>query len=291
MCGVILALVEQPKSAPSTLAAARTLAGLMGSARINALAIRVPPETTIMPTEEVLTRHQATEIRAREQTRVAGLRAAFEAWAPAARAPGITVEWADIEGMADALVAEWGRRADFIVLGRPARRDRAPDWLEIRAALFDTDRPVLVAPFRPKSAVTAPAAPFGQRVVIAWRDDRRTVRSVLAAMRLLSQAEQVHVLTGVRAEAPEPVLPEILAEHGIAATLHVLPVRPPIGPDTRAKSGAGAFGETLLAEAHALGADLLVMGAYAHSPWRELLLGGVTQYMLANADLPVLMRH
>ncbi len=291
MSGVILALVEHPESALAALAGARTLAGLMGRARINVLAVRVPPETTIMPTEEVLTRHQATEIRAREQARVMGLRAAFEAWAPAARAPGISIEWTDIEGLADTLVGEWGRRSDFIVLSRPARRDRAPDWLEIRAALFDTDRPVLVVPSGPKSTFAVPPAPFGDRVAIAWRDDRRTVRSVLAALRLLSQARQVHVLTGVREEAPEPALPEILAEHGIPATLHVLPVRPPIGPDTRAKTGAGAFGETLLAEAHALGADLLVMGAYTHSPWRELLLGGVTQYMLANADLPVLMRH
>ena len=36
---------------------------------------------------------------------------------------------------------------------------------------------------------------------------------------------------------------------------------------------------------------MLVMGAYAHSPFREALLGGVTRYMLAHADLPVLMRH
>jgi nucleotide-binding universal stress UspA family protein len=36
---------------------------------------------------------------------------------------------------------------------------------------------------------------------------------------------------------------------------------------------------------------MLVMGAYAHSPLRELILGGVTQFMLGHADLPVLMRH
>jgi nucleotide-binding universal stress UspA family protein len=42
---------------------------------------------------------------------------------------------------------------------------------------------------------------------------------------------------------------------------------------------------------HALGADMLVMGAYAHSPLREMIFGGVTRYMLDHADLPVLMRH
>jgi nucleotide-binding universal stress UspA family protein len=47
----------------------------------------------------------------------------------------------------------------------------------------------------------------------------------------------------------------------------------------------------LLDKAHDLSADLMVMGAYAHSPLRELVLGGVTRHMLAHADLPVLMRH
>ena len=55
--------------------------------------------------------------------------------------------------------------------------------------------------------------------------------------------------------------------------------------------GCGPFGQTLLDEAHRVAADLLVMGAYAHSPLRELLLGGVTRYMLTHADLPILMRH
>lgn len=273
MSGVILALVEHPDTAPRTLAAARTLAGLMGSARINVLAIRTPPESTIMPTEEVLTRHQATEIRAREQARVAGLQAAFAAWAPAAAAAGVTVEWTDIEGLADALVGEWGRRSDFIVLNRPARRDSVADRLELQAALFDTDRPVLLVP-------PAPSAAFGASVAIAWRDDdKRTVRALLSVMRLLSKTSHVHVLAGVRAGAPAPPLPAILAEHGIAATLHVLPI------------GGGVFGAAVLAAAHGLGADMLVMGAYTHSAWRELLLGGVTQHMLAHADLPVLMRH
>jgi len=71
----------------------------------------------------------------------------------------------------------------------------------------------------------------------------------------------------------------VLLEHGIAAQLHVLRI------------GAEPFGETLLQAAHRLGADLLVMGAYAHSPLRELILGGVTRYMLEHADLPVFMRH
>jgi nucleotide-binding universal stress UspA family protein len=272
MSGVILAVVEHPESAPQTLAAARRLAGLMGRARINVLAVRLVPESPIMPTEEIPSRRQAVAMRSREAERIAALQELYEAWETRALTPAITADWIDAEGPADTLVGDWGRRADYLVLNRPGAGDNVPDRLMLQAALFDTERPALVVP-------PGPATEFGGCVAIAWRDDKRTIRSVLAAIRLVSRAREVHVLAGVRSGEPAPVLPEILAEHGIAAALHVLEV------------GTGIFGEKLLAKAHALGADLLAMGAYTHSPWRELVLGGVTRHMLANADLPVLMRH
>jgi hypothetical protein len=53
----------------------------------------------------------------------------------------------------------------------------------------------------------------------------------------------------------------------------------------------GATGRRLLEAAHEVGADLIVMGAFAHGEWRERAFGGVTRTMLADADLPLLMRH
>ena len=85
------------------------------------------------------------------------------------------------------------------------------------------------------------------------------------------------VLAGTRGD--DSAVPAILAEHGVAADLHVLPI------------GAGVLGAALLDQAHEISADMLVMGAYQHSPLREFLLGGVTRHMLAHADLPVLLRH
>ena len=126
-----------------------------------------------------------------------------------------------------------------------------------------------------------PGAPAtsGRRVAIAWRDDKRAASAVLAALRCIAGAEKVVALVGVLPGAPPPAVPRILVEHGVRADLHVLPI------------GDGAFGQALLNTAHALGADMLVMGAYYHSPLREMMFGGVTRYMLDHADLPVLMRH
>ncbi len=274
MPGVILAVLERPEVAPRVLASAGRLAELAGAIRINGLAIRTPPIEMIMPTEEILTRAEEIRIRTEEQHRADTLRAIFDVWAGTAPDQRIVREWSDREGRADEVVGEWGRRADFIVLKRPWHREPEPERQAIHAALFDTDRPVLVVP------PDRPSGPFGRSVAIAWREDDRTGKAVLAALRWLGRAEEIHLLAGAREGAVRPHLPEILEEHGITANLHVLPV-----------TGQRAFGEVLLAKAHELRADMLIMGAFARHPVRTLILGGVTRHMLAHADLPVFMRH
>ncbi len=235
------------------------------------MVVRAPPETMLSPSEEVLTAQREAALRAAEADRAAqcGRRSTHgrQACRPASPASGST-----LDGIAELLVEERGRRADFIVIEQPSRHDYATSWHALRAALFATDRPILVVPRHC-------AAEFGRRVAIAWRDDERATKAVLSALRCLADCEQVFVLAGARAGAATPRLPPILAEHGIAAELHVLTI------------GGGPFGAALLRKAHELGADLLVMGAYQHTPLREFLLGGVTRYVLNHADLPVLLRH
>jgi nucleotide-binding universal stress UspA family protein len=272
MPGVIFTLLERPDTATRLLAASECLADLMGGARVDVLVVRMRPEATIMPTEEVLTAHQASRIRERELERAAALRSAFDHWAARARGEGRSIQWGELEGLVDSVVKEWGARADVIVLRRPTSQDHLPAQQEIHTALFETDRPVLVVP--PGLSV-----PFGRRVAVAWRDDRHATRAVLSALRCHVKPERIFVLAGVREGSSPPVMPDILLEHGIKAELHVVPV------------GAGVFGQALLARAHELGADMMVMGAYRHSPLRELILGGVTRFMLEHADFPVLMRH
>ena len=269
MAGVILAVLDDPASAKALLRAAQRLAGLSGATRINALLVRTPPEALISPSEEVLTAQREAALRDAEADRAAAVRTVFDGWAGSLPA-GVGADWIDVDGMAELVVEERGRRADWLVIQPPARRDYGTRWHALRAALFATDRPVLVVPAQS-------SADFGRGVAIAWRDDQRAAKAVLSALHCLTRAVSVFVLTGGRNAASAP--PAILAEHGVAATLHTLP------------SGAGAVGAALLARAHELGADMLVMGAYQHSALHELLLGGVTRHMLTHADLPVLMRH
>ena len=166
-----------------------------------------------------------------------------------------------------------GCRADFIVAAQPALDDDKAARHAFRAALFKTERPLLMLPS------SQPAGMFGRNVAIAWRDDPRTLKAVVPAMRLLSEATEVHLLAGARAGSPTPTIPPVLVEHNVPAMLHVLAI------------GSGPFGELLLSRARELGADLLIMGAQGHTRLREMLLGGVTSYVVAHAELPVLMRH
>jgi nucleotide-binding universal stress UspA family protein len=272
MSEVFLVVPVRPEATQALLDAVRRLTDLVDCARINVLAVHeagaVPPlsaEILIDEADAYLTE------QARERQRVAAVKAAFDDWIAEAGPLAAITHWAEAEGSTASIVGERGSRADLIVACAPAEDDHLSRQI-FRAALFGTDRPVLMVPRQ-----TAPT--FGRIVAIAWRDDKQTARAVIPALRCLKTAERVHVITGMRDRVERPLMPRILVEHGIQAELHVLPI------------GSGPFGRALLDEVRRVGADLLVMGAYAHSPLRELLLGGVTRYMLMHADLPILMRH
>jgi nucleotide-binding universal stress UspA family protein len=269
VAGVILTVLDQPAVAGALLGASHRLAGLCQAKRINALLVRSPPEALLALSEEVLTTRREADLREVEAERARAVRTIFDAWA-AALPPGLATDWIDIDGISELIVEERGRRADWIVIERPY--DYGTSWQALRAAMFATDRPVLLVP--PDCTVD-----FGRRIAIAWRDDERATKAVLAAVRCLAQCEQVYVLAGARDDAPRPQVPAILLEHGITAELHVLKIH------------EAPFGAALLRKAHELAADMLVMGAYQHSPLRELLLGGVTRHIMGHADLPVLLRH
>jgi nucleotide-binding universal stress UspA family protein len=57
------------------------------------------------------------------------------------------------------------------------------------------------------------------------------------------------------------------------------------------KPGKRSAGDTILAKAEELGCDLIVKGAYTQSRLRQMIFGGTTRHILANAKLPVLMAH
>ncbi len=143
-------------------------------------------------------------------------------------------------------------------------------------ALRETGRPVLVAPPAVPSAI-------GHCVAIAWNGSAEAAHAIAGALSFIEAAERVVILTSESERTKAKVAPELaryLAYHGVAAEAQVFE-----------KSRHPSVGEAIFDHCRNIKADLLVMGAYTHSRTRELLFGGVTQYALDHADIPVLMAH
>jgi protein CrcB len=267
---VVLAVLDRPKTVSSVLSSAARLLDFAGRGRIEALAVRTPPIAELMVADQAVTPAEEAKLRASERAWAGEVKTAARQWEAQASAKTNETDWIDVEGDVTHLVAQYGGRSDAVVVaGGPSQTGRSRDALH--AAIFDTSRAVLIAP--PNSG-----GEFGRVVAIAWKDDGRAAKAVLAAMPILAKADTVHVLQAVVSGA-QIRIPPILLEYGIPALSHAVP------------GHEGSVGERLLKYAHELGADLVVMGAYAHGEWREALLGGVTRYMLDHADLPLLMRH
>ncbi|MBW4093591.1 MAG: fluoride efflux transporter CrcB [Proteobacteria bacterium] len=264
----VLAVLDRPDTAATVLDAAARWQALQGGGGLRALAIHAAPATSFLPSEEVMTDERAAELAAARRQHIGALRAAFDAWVRA-RPTQPAVAWSEVEGHPAQAIAAHGRDGSAIVIAHARPHDPPVGSEALHAALFDTATPVLV--------LGAPAPAFGRRIAIAWRDgDTRADAAVQAALPLLRQAAHVAVL--VAGDGPRTLPPSLQAAH-VATEAVALP------------AGDEPIGATLLAAAEAQGADLLVMGAFAHGAWREAMLGGVTRHVLAHAQLPVLLRH
>jgi len=187
----------------------------------------------------------------------------------------MTVSWRHEHGREDEVVARLGRLNDLIVVARPGDSDDVLTPMTLNAAIFESGRPVLVVP---------PGASESRRkrIAISWNGSVQSARAVSTAVRVLEQADAVMVLTADSfrtSGARGPELAQYLEWHGIT-------------PDTKVfEAPAGSVGPRLLEECEKFGADLLVSGAYTHSRMRQLILGGVTKYVLGHAKIPMLMAH
>jgi len=193
-----------------------------------------------------------------------GARAAEELVRSRAETMGVPVEWHIEEGDEIAITGLEARHADLVVSGPDLARD----------LVFTGGAPVIAVP--PTAASARP-----RRIMIAWDDSREASRAVRDALPLLATAD---VVAAVSIDPPEgrDTLREIaifLRRHGVAVETH------------RRKSGSTGTGRQLLDEAKGLGAELLVMGAYGHSRFRQWVLGGATEEILLQTRMPVFLSH
>ncbi|MDQ1831648.1 universal stress protein [Massilia scottii] len=204
---------------------------------------------------------------------------AFEARAGAA---GVTaLERRRIDDEAGIGVSMQARYCDLVIVGQTSRDEFIPrlrsDFPEY--VLLNCARPVLIVP------ATGIMDGIGNKVMVAWNGSADAVRAITSALSMLKNAAQVDlVVINAQAEGdlhghiPGADMGLYLARHGVRV-------------EVSAVEGVADVGEALLSHAADRGADLIVMGAYGHSRFRELFMGGATRTALRSSPLPLWMAH
>ena len=164
----------------------------------------------------------------------------------------------------------------MIVMNRPDANTSGLYNGAIESGLFESGRPILLSPPSPPSQIAT-------NVLIAWNCSTEQARAIALAMPLLQKAEHITVLTvigGTEVSGPSAEqLIRYLRCNGIIAE-----------PMTVGLDGRNT-GEAILATAQSLSCDLLIKGAYTQSRLRQMIFGGATQHVLANATMPVLLAN
>lgn len=187
---------------------------------------------------------------------------------------GPSASWQVETGDASSLVARRARFFDLIVLGHSERLGDHMHSDAVEETLLYSGRPVLVA-----SAKVPPTV--GERIVIGWNGSAEAVRAMTAALPFLATARDVCMIAvGDQHQTSAAAAVDYLAWHDVRARMrHV---------KSFAKVGDG---EQLLTVANEQAADLLVIGSYGRTPWREFLFGGATQDIVGISQMPLLLTH
>ncbi|WP_322053102.1 universal stress protein [Paraburkholderia bannensis] len=193
----------------------------------------------------------------------------------------LTGNWHTAQRAAEREMIARARLADLVVLRQSDPEDpnaSLGNRFQTRVTLA-AGRPVLWVPF------TGKCPGVGNQIVVAWDGGQSATRALYDALPFMRLAQQTSLVTFTlenkeRDRIPGADIGLVLARHGIA--VEVAALRPPPTVSVEA---------ALLSRVKDKGCDLLVMGAYGHARWREILLGGVTHAVMGAMPVPVLMSH
>ena len=189
----------------------------------------------------------------------------------------LTVSWNENEASGIGLFGQRGRVFDLIVVGRPTPGALTPAMNTLETVLFESGRPVLIAP----PTITQKII---DHIAIAWNGSTETARTIAFAMPLIKNAKHISILNIEGAIVPGPTAVEVAN----SLTRQDITVDIINREGKRSPSDAGAL---MLNETENIGADLLIKGGYTQSRLRQMIFGGATNHILNEAKMPVLMAH
>lgn len=276
----LLTVACSTEGVPGTVTAAAQIAQAM-DAHLDALALgvdRTQVGYSYVGSGAVVIAAAMDRAEAEAREAEAALNAGLNAQAPSLR---FSVESVVTQlGALTDVVAARARYSDLVILPLPYGKGRGvEDEAITEAALFEGMSPVLVVP----PAGMKSAEP--KRIVLAWNQSREALVAARRAMPFLKRADTVQIVVvdppthGAERSDPGGLLCQLLVRHGVRAEVSVLARTLP------------RVSEVLARQVRDVDAEMLVMGAYGHSRFREAILGGATRYMLESAEVPIFLAH
>jgi len=181
--------------------------------------------------------------------------------------------WMEKAGSPARVIGIMGPVSDLLVVSRPASKGGKLARMFLSSALLKSSRPVLVLPQKKKITEA-------KHISIAWNQSGEAARAVTAAIPLLLKAESVSILRSGPENRPGP------------KTSHLASYLKYWGINARRFSGKGREERHEIMDLYkSTGSDLLVMGAYTRNRMSRMMFGGMTEYMLEQANIPVFMLH
>ena len=195
------------------------------------------------------------------------------------REAGVTAKQLEVVGRPTASILAEMEARELTVIGRDANfrfETESDDAATREAILHRASRPVLLVPENAEG-------PLGKVVVVAYDGSKAAKRTIASfAASGLAASRSIHVATvddsGERAWEMAAVGVKLFVDAGVAAIPHNI---------VSALSNV----EALFAFANEIKADLMVMGAFAHSRLAHLFHGSVTRGLVERTTIPIYLQH
>ncbi len=187
-------------------------------------------------------------------------------------------QWKRINGSPDHVAATISRYADLVIGGQnPSTRNQDYTVVDPGNVVVKSGRPIFVVPqkFTPKG--------YTSHALLCWDGSGEAARALSDAMLILGPETKMTILT---VDTKDIVTKDFgfdleyrLKSRGISSK------RVTISKNFR------DCGKELISYAQKIEADLIIMGAYRHSPLRQSVIGGATKSVLKNMQIPIFLSH
>ena len=269
---IVTAMLPDAESAKSALSGLEAVAAVLPSATLKALHIEVDPKKLTADDEEIAFQMLREKREGSSGRRAAEVKRVFDEWSGAASV-GQSVQWNKLVGAEEPTAVRAIQDSDLVIVGRPRNMDGRD---ALHGVLF-SHHLLLVMP----SIIQAAPKSLFRHIAVGWKPVKQVDEAMLLSMPFLKQAERVTLLAvdqPTDSYSHDHVL-RVIQQMGITSRLHPVPSR------------GRSIGRALIEEAHAIGADALLVGAFRHGQLVEEIFGGVTRDLLATCDLPLFMAH